>query len=451
MHDSNQISKFDLSHIFINEIAIELGYSKTSCRKQLIWEENKMKNNIMLNENIFWVGKVDDRDVPFHRLTLTKGTTYNSYLLMTEKPTIIDTVDISFGREYIENLKDVIELDKIKYIVINHTEPDHSGALRALSVKAKNAVIVCTEAAVIELKEMYRLHDREFLIIKDGDTLDIGGKTLKFIETPYLHTEETMVTFCEEDKILFPCDIFSTHVANYEYFNDMAKEDISDDFIGYYKLIMHPHRRYVQNMIEKIKDLDIKIIAPSHGFILRENVQDFIDIYDNMSKSTENSKKALILYSTMSGNTRKIGDIIKDNLEKQNISAKVMDVNKTSKENIIEAINESHILFFGSSTKYADMIGQMEDILKSLRYLNLEGKIGVSFGSFGWSGEAIEVIQDYLKETNLNVLTTSNIIKSTGMIDIELPLRIKFNPDKNSLRNIEKLVTFSSDLLLSTI
>jgi len=119
---------------------------------------------------------------------------------------------------------------------------------------------------------MYKLHDREFLVVRDNDTLDIGGKTLKFIETPYLHTEETMITYCEEDKILFPCDIFSTHVANYEYFNDIAKEDIKADYIGYYKLIMHPHRRYAQNMIEKIKDLGIKIIAPSHGFIIRINI-----------------------------------------------------------------------------------------------------------------------------------------------------------------------------------
>lgn len=160
-----------------------------------------MNNNVMLCENIFWVGKIDDRDVPFHRLTLTKGTTYNSYLLMTEKPTIIDTVDISFGKEFVENLKNIIDLDKIQYIVINHTEPDHSGGLIGLAAKAKNAIIVCTKLAVNELKEMYKLHNREFLVVGDGDTLDIGGKTLKFIETPYLHTEETMITYCLEDKI----------------------------------------------------------------------------------------------------------------------------------------------------------------------------------------------------------------------------------------------------------
>lgn len=410
-----------------------------------------MKENIMLSENIFWVGKVDDRDVPFHRLTLTKGTTYNSYLLMTEKPTVIDTVDLSFGKEFVENLKNLIELDKIKYIVINHTEPDHSGALGSLASRAKNAVIVCTKLAVDELKEMYKLHNREFLIVKNGDTLDIGGKTLIFIEVPYLHTAETMITYCIEDKILFPCDIFSTHVANYEYFNDMAKEDINADYIGYYKLIMHPHRRYVQNLLQKIKNLDIKIIAPSHGFILRDNVQNFIDIYDNMSKNTKVSKKALVLYSTMTGNTKKIATILKEKFEEQSITTKLIDVNKMPREEIMNAITEADAIFFGSSTKYADMIGNMEDILKNLLTLNLEDKIGAAFGSYGWSGEAVEVVQDYLKETNIKLLSTSDVIKSTGMIDIEFPLRIRFSPKANNIKSIEGAAIYTADLLLSTI
>ncbi|GKX65668.1 FprA family A-type flavoprotein [Inconstantimicrobium mannanitabidum] len=408
-----------------------------------------MEKNIMLGRNIFWVGKVDDRDVPFHRLTLTKGTTYNSYLLMSEKPTVIDTVDISFGREFVQNLSNIIELDKIKYIVINHTEPDHSGALGSLAAKAKNAVIVCTKPAVNELKEMYRLHNREFLVVSDGDTLDIGGKILKFIQTPYLHTEETMITYCEDNKILFPCDIFSTHVANYEYFNDLAQVDIKEDFITYYKLIMHPHRRYVQEMIEKIKDLDIKMIAPSHGFIIRDDVKSFIDIYDNMSKSTDLSKKSLILYSSMTGNTKKIATILKEKFEEQNIVSEVMDVNRVPMEEIITAINESDAIFFGSSTKYGDMIGHMEEVLKNLKTLNLEGKLGVAFGSYGWSGEAIEIIQDYLNESNLKVLNTSDIIKSTGMTDIELPLRIRFSSKEDNLKSIDRLVTYTCDLLLS--
>ncbi len=410
-----------------------------------------MMKNIKIKEKIYLVGKIDDRDVPFHRLTLRKGTTYNSYLLLTEKPTIIDTVDISFGREYVESLKTLIDLEKIQYIVINHTEPDHSGALGILAYNAKNAIIVCNKKAVDQLKAMYKLYNRTFLVVKDGDTLDIGGKTLEFIETPYLHTEETMITFAKEDRILFPCDIFSTHVANYEYFNDKAKEDILEDFKIYYSLIMHPHRRYVQNMIKKIRNLDIEIIAPSHGFILREDAEKFIKLYDEMSRNTNADKKVLILYSTMTNNTKKISELIKGYFEKDNINVELIDVNKASDEDILKNVKEADAVFVGTSTKYADMIGKLEDVLKSLKNIDLENKIAAAFGSYGWSGEGIEVLQDYLNETNMKTLSTSYIIKSTGMTDVKFPIRIKFSPEEMDKEEIKKATTFISDLLLNSL
>ncbi|CAM2796510.1 FprA family A-type flavoprotein [Hathewaya histolytica] len=410
-----------------------------------------MMKNINIKEKIYLVGKVDDRDVPFHRLTLTKGTTYNSYLLLTEKPTIIDTVDISFGREYIQSLRALIDLEKIQYIIINHTEPDHSGALGSLAYNAKNAIIVCTEKAVDQLKAMYKLHNRNFLAVKDGDTLDIGGKILEFMETPYLHTEETMLTFVKEDKILFPCDIFSTHMANYEYFNDKAKEDILEDFKTYYSLIMHPHRRYVQNMINKIRNLDIEIIAPSHGFILRDNTQKFIEIYDDMSKNTNIDKKVLILYSTITNNTKKVSELIKGYFEKDNINVELVDVNKTSDKDTLDKVKEADAILVGTSTKYADMIGRLENILKSLKNIDLQNKIAAAFGSYGWSGEGIEVVQDYLNETNMKVLSTSYIIKSTGMTDVKFPIRIKFSPEQNDKEEIKRATIFIADLLLNSI
>lgn len=410
-----------------------------------------MMKNIKIKEKIYLVAKIDDRDVPFHRLTLTKGTTYNSYLLLTEKPTIIDTIDISFGREYVESLKALIDLEKVQYIVINHTEPDHSGALGTLAYNAKNAVIVCTKKAVDQLKAMYKLYNRTFLVVKDGDTLDIGGKTLEFIETPYLHTEETMITFAKEDRILFPCDIFSTHVANYEYFNDKAKEDILEDFKLYYSLIMHPHRRYVQNMIKKIRNLDIEIIAPSHEFILREDAEKFIKLYDEMSQNTNVDKKVLILYSTMTNNTKKISELIKGYFEKDNIDAELIDVNKALDEDIFKNVKEADAVLVGTSTKYADMIGRLEDVLRSLKDMDLENKIAAVFGSYGWSGEGSEVVQDYLKETNMNTLSTSYIIKSTGMTDVKFPIRIKFLPEEMDKEEIKKATTFIADLLLNSL
>ncbi|SHI20427.1 FprA family A-type flavoprotein [Clostridium intestinale] len=408
-----------------------------------------MNNNIKLNENTYWIGKVDDRDVPFHRLVLTKGTTYNSYLLKTKKPTVIDTVDISFGREYVENLKTLIDPMEIEYIVINHSEPDHSGGLGSLAAQAKNATIVCTEPAEYELKEMYKLHKRNFLIVKDGDKLDIGGKTLRFFETPYLHTEETMITYCEEDKILYPCDIFSTHIANYEYFNDLAKEDIDEDFSVYYSLIMHPHRTYVQKMINKIKDIDIDIIAPSHGYILRKDAKKYIQMYDVLSRNTDLGKKALVLYSTMTSNTKKFAGKIKEYLENLDIATDIMDTSKVSKEEAIEAIKDADAIFLGSSTRYGDMIGNIEEVLKELKNIDLDGKVGVAFGSYGWSGESIEIIQDYLKATNMKVLSTSDLIKSTGRIDIEFPIRVRFSlNNEQEEKRVERSIEYVSSILL---
>ncbi|PWX27740.1 FprA family A-type flavoprotein, partial [Clostridium perfringens] len=149
-----------------------------------------MNKEIKLRNDIYSVGVIDNRPVPFHRLILEKGTTYNSYLLKTRKPTVIDTVDLIYTKDFLNNLKEIIDLKDISYIVINHTEPDHSGALGGLARQAINAKIVCSEKAVYHLKELYKLHDRDFIVVNDGDTLDIGGKTLLFKMTPYLHTEE---------------------------------------------------------------------------------------------------------------------------------------------------------------------------------------------------------------------------------------------------------------------
>lgn len=411
-----------------------------------------MMNQIEIAKDIYWVGKIEDREVPFHRLILAKGTTYNAYLLKTAKPTVIDTVDMEYGREFVEYLSECIDPNDIQYIVINHTEPDHSGGLAALAGRAPHATIVCTELAVNELKEMYKLHSRNFLVVKDGDTLDIGGKTLKFKETPYLHTEETMITYCIEDKILFPCDIFSTHVATTDsLFADEVDHDITEDFIGYYNAIIHPHRRYVRTLIQALHDLDVQMIAPSHGYILRTEIQKYIDLYATLSANTIDNKRVTIVYTTIKNNTKKVAEQLKQFFEENQIQTTVFNADKADKAEIIASIQAADAVWIGSSTKYADMIGNLEDLLIDLKDMNLEGKIAAAFGSYGWSGEAIEVIQDYLLQTNMNVQSTSQVIKSTGMTHVEFPVRIRFAPKNEQLKKIEHAAAFVTDLLQSAI
>ena len=385
----------------------------------------------LIENKVFWVGKIDDRKVPFHRLVLENGTTYNSYLLDTEKPTIIDTVDMSFAGEFVKNLETIMDLNKLQYVVINHVEPDHAGALPALMSKAKNATIVTTQKGKDLLIAMFKLEQKNFIVIKDGDTLDIGGKTLKFLETPYLHTEETMITYCIEDKILFSCDIFSTHKANYELFNDLAKEDITEDFKVYYSLIMHPHRSYVRDMLEKISKLDINIIAPSHGYVLRKDVNKFIKLYDEMSVPKPNmlTKKALILFSSMTGNTSKVAQSLSQGLTDVGVETNIINIKNAEVTSIITLVKESDAILIGSSTKYGDMIGTLETVLKELIKLDLSNKVGIAFGSYGWSGEAIEIINDYLLQSNITTIDKSYLIKTTGDETLSLPLRVKFSPE----------------------
>lgn len=408
-----------------------------------------MMNKVKLAENTYWVGKIDDREVPFHRLILAKGTTYNAYLLHTSKPTVIDTVDLEFGREFVEHLSTHIDPSEIQYIVINHTEPDHSGGLAALAGRSPNATIVCTELAVDELKEMYKLHHRNFMVVKDGDTLDIGGKTLKFKETPYLHTAETMITYCIEDKLLFPCDIFSSHVATESLFADEADFDITEDFIGYYNAIIHPHRRYVRTLMKALEELDVKMIAPSHGFILRTDIEKYIDLYDKLSANTVENKRVTIIYTTIKNNTKKVAEQMKRIFEENHVEVQVFNADKADQADMIASIQAADAVLIGSSTKYADMVGGLEDLLINMKDLNLDGKIAAAFGSYGWSGEAIEVIQDYLLKTNMNVQSTSKVIKTTGMTHVEFPVRIRFMPKGEQTKKIEHATTFITDLLQS--
>lgn len=407
--------------------------------------------SVQINDKVYWVGKVDDRKVPFHRLILESGTTYNSYLLMTDKPTVIDTVDIAFGREYVDNLIKLINPEAIEYIVINHVEPDHAGALPALAAKAKKAKIVTTELGSQLLKDMFRLHHREFVIVRDGDSLDIGGRTLKFFETPYLHTEETMITYSEEDKTLFPCDIFSTHIAAGELFNDLAQGEYLEDFKVYYKLIMAPHRPYVRDMLDKISTLEIEMIAPSHGYILRENAASFIKLYDDMSKDSGNNKtkKVAVVYSTMTGNTAKVAQRLVKGLEDNGIATSVFNLKNADIKEVTEVIKESDGLLAGSSTKYADMVGSIEELLKELKGISAAGgKFAAAFGSYGWIGEAIMHIENYLAEAGFKVVNQNYLVGTIGVDEQLFPLRVKFDREEG-METAEKAGSVFAELVNS--
>lgn len=400
-------------------------------------------------DKVYWAGKVDDRKVPFHRLILEKGTSYNAYLIRDEKTALIDTVDMLYGKEFVDGLGKEMDLLELDYIIVNHTEPDHSGALGALARKAKNAKIVCTAYAVYELMEMYKIDKERFMVVQTGDEISLGEKTLVFHETPFLHTEETMVTYLKEEKILFPCDIFSTHVADKDalFVSELEEADsILEDYKVYYKLIMDPHRRYVLPMIDVVKNLDIRMIAPSHGYILDQNVEKYIGIYEESALESKENVKALILFNTMSGNTKKLARMLENELLEHGFQVESINTEKADLEEVLTKIQYADGVLFGTSTKYADIPGNLEVILKELKELEVEGKPAAAFGSYGWSGEAVEVVQDYLTGAGMKALRSSDVIKSTGMANIEFPLRIRFNPE-NSTKEIKLAASVFADAI----
>lgn len=398
-------------------------------------------------DKVYWTGAVDDRKVPFHRLILEKGTSYNSYLIKDEKTALIDTVDMLFGKEFVDKLGKEMDLETLDYIIINHTEPDHSGALGGLARKAKNAKIVCTAFAVYELMEMYKLDKDRFMVVRTGDEINLGTKTLVFHETPFLHTEETMVTYLKEDKILFPCDIFSTHIADSKalFVSELEDEDsILEDYKVYYKLIMDPHRRYVLPMIDVVKNLDIEMIAPSHGYVLDQNINKYVGIYEESAKESKENIKTLILFNTMSGNTKKMARMLENELLELGFDVESINTEKAELEDVLTKIQYADGVLFGTSTRYADIPGNLEVILKELKELEVEGKPAAAFGSYGWSGEAVEVVQDYLTGAGMKALRSSDVIKSTGMSKIEFPLRVRFNPE-NSTKEIKLAASVFAD------
>lgn len=406
-------------------------------------------NAVKVADNTYWVGIVDDRKVPFHRLILEKGTTYNSYLMMTEKPTLIDTVDISFGREFVEKMSGLMDLDDLAYVVVNHVEPDHAGALPALLSKARNAVIVTTALGAELLKDMFRIRNREFLIVNDGDSLDIGGKTLQFLETPYLHTAETMVTYAVEDKVLYPCDQFSTHIAAHELFNDLAEEDYLNDFETYYKLIMGPHRPYVRKMLEKVADLEINMIAPSHGYILREDPQRFISLYDEMSalSTSGETKRVTIVYSTMTGNTRKLAQQLAEAIADQGMVVSEYNLKNADIKEVADSIRSSDGLLVGSSTRYADMVGDIEKLLQELTKTEVKNIPAAAFGSYGWSGEATLHIENHLEEAGFQVINERHLLGNHGYDMSLFPLRVKFIDEEGLERARQAGELFSEKVL----
>lgn len=360
-----------------------------------------------VSDDVKWIGILDEGLVTFDIVMETQyGTTYNSYFIDADKKTIVETSKEGFKDVYLDKVKRVVDYKDIEYIVMNHTEPDHSGNLKHLLELAPQATVVGSRAAINFLSHMIE-KDFKQMVVKDGDTLDLGNKTLKFIGAPFLHWPDTMYTYLEEDKILFTCDSFGSHYCDERMFDDLV-DDFDDAFKYYFDVILKPFSGYMLKAIDKIKDLDIDTVATGHGPILRSNWKKYVDWSKSLSEETEEDCKDLrvfIPYVSAYGNTGKIAEKIGEGIKKASseIDVTIMDIELGAVEDIEREVYRSCAFIVGSPTINQNTLLPIYTLLAVINPIRNRGKLAGAFGSFGWSGEAVKIIQDNLKNLKFKV------------------------------------------------
>jgi len=370
----------------------------------------KTDNKILdLTPDVKWIGVLDFDIRTFDIVMHTDhGATYNSYFINAEKKTVIETSKEKFSDTYISKLKRVTDPADLSYIVLDHTEPDHSGAMRQLLDLAPSATVVGSGNAIRYLTDIVNRPFRS-LVVKDGDTLDLGNKTLRFIAAPNLHWPDSIYTYLVEDRILFTCDSFGAHYCTEEMFDDRVG-DYSADFKYYFDVILKPYSKFMLKAIEKIRPLDIAMIAPGHGPVLRKDwkkrVDESYEMASDYIKLTEenNTRRLLITYVSAYGYTREMAGLIaRGASEVKNVTVDVMDIENADIGDIDSKLTIADGIIVGSPTINQNTLLPVYKLVAMVSPLRDRGKLAGSFGSYGWSGEAPALIAAMLGNLKLKV------------------------------------------------
>ncbi|MDF2540242.1 MAG: anaerobic nitric oxide reductase flavorubredoxin [Herbinix sp.] len=361
-----------------------------------------------ITDKVTWVGKIDWELKFFHgnEYSTRKGSSYNSYLLRDEKTALIDTVWQPYDKEFVKRLKEEIDLKSIDYIIMNHSEIDHSGALPELMREIPNTPIYCTANGAKIIKGHYH-EDWNYKIVKTGDTLDIGESKLVFIEAPMLHWPDTMFTYMTVDNILFSNDGFGQHYATESLFNDTADQaELYAEAIKYYANILTPFSRYVTKKIEEILSfkLPVNMICPSHGVIWKDNPAQIIEQYIKWADSYQENQ-ITIIYDTMWNATRKMAEAIAYGIEQtdSSVNIKLMNASKDDKNDILTEVFKSKGILVGSPTVNNGYLYSIGGLLEMIKGLKFKDKKAASFGSYGWSGEAVKQISEELNKAGFTL------------------------------------------------
>ncbi|MBW6490238.1 MAG: FprA family A-type flavoprotein [Lentimicrobium sp.] len=388
-----------------------------------------MKEDLVLDvtKDVKWIGVLDEDIVTFDVVMETKyGTTYNSYFIDAEKIAVIETTKAKFWDTYLNKLKQVCDPSQIEYIILDHTEPDHSGNLENLLKVAPNATVVGSGNAIKYLKDMFDYEFR-YLQVKEGDTLSLGNKTLRFFNAPNLHWPDSIYTYLEEDKVLFTCDSFGAHYCSEKMFDDLVN-NYDDSFKYYFDVILKPFSKFMLKAVEKVRQLEIVAICPGHGPILRSNWKRYVDLSEKWAKEAieiPKKNRVFVAYVSAYHNTGDLAQGIAEGLKEAGITETiVMDIEKTEAGILDEQLSKSSGIILGSPTINQNVLPQIYQTFALINPIRDRGKLAAAFGSYGWSGEGVKIIENNLINLKLKLFDDN--------------LFIKFTPDGDELQKARK-------------
>lgn len=378
-----------------------------------------------IKKDVFWIGKVDWEIRKFHgdEYSTHRGTTYNSYFVKDKKTALIDTVWSPFSAEFVRNLDNQVSLKNIDYIVAQHAEIDHSGGLAELMEHIPDTPVYCTNNGMKSFKGHFH-KDWNFVPVKTGDKLNLGKKELIFIEAPMLHWPDSMFSYLTEENILFSNDAFGQHLASEMLYNDSVDQaELDQECIKYYANILTPFSGLVEKKIEEFKSLNVPLdmICPSHGVIWRDNPLQIVGKYLDWSKNYRENQ-ITIVYDTMWNGTRNMAEAIAKGIRSVDSEAvvKLFNISHTDKNDVVTEVFKSKTLLVGSPTINRGILSAVAGFMEQIRGLKFKNKKAAAFGTYGWSGESVDMINQGLENAGFELLESG--LKST------------WNPDEKSLK-----------------
>ena len=375
-----------------------------------------------IKDKIFWVGAIDWNIRDFHGYSTYRGTTYNAFLVKDKKIALFDTVKKSHINELVHHIRQLVDPTAIGYMIVNHVEMDHSGALPEMVELIKPEKIFCSKMGLKAIEVHFHPKDWPLVAVDNGQTISLGSKTVQFLETRMLHWPDSMFSYLQEDKLLISSDAFGQHLATSERFDDEVNfSELMEQTAKYYANILTLYSPLIRKLLAKVQELGLEIdmIAPDHGIIWRSHIKDVLHAYADWSQN-KGQRKALVIYDTMWESTHKMAKAITAGINETGVSVKLINLAHSHRSDVMTDVLNAKAVILGSATLNNGLLPRMAGFLMYMRGLKPTNKIGAAFGSFGWSGEAVKLMNAAMEDMKFDI--------------IEPGMRVKYVPGQTDLQ-----------------